>query len=477
MTPAAWPRTAPPETRHERRRFTARSSREALSLVREALGDDAVVLSTRPAPTGSRSSRWRPKACCRSSAWRRRPCCRPWQAPRRLRRRPRRPPSPRTDGAVADDVAALSMSTLSFQDYVRERLLRRRRAAIANDARLEAQAPAQRAAGPRRTFQRRGGSGIRRARRARTPAFADTAGAAPAARPRPAGPHADLRDDAGRAVPPTAARRAEPMPDLAGVLEQRMAERSATNGNRPALAGDTLREPRHASEIQVPPDAGSARRDQDMMNELRQVKGLIEERFGALAFMEKLQRQPAQARLTQKLLDCGFSPALIRKLADSLPNDIADEAAWAGAHPRTQPDHRRSRCRARGPGRRLRADRRHRRRQDHDDREDRRGIRDEVRRREPRADHARRLPRRRPRAAARLRPHPRRAGAHRARPCLARGPAGPADREEDGADRHRRDGAARQPHARAARDARRTARSRSCWSSTPRHRARRSRTC
>src|SRR5207247_1014807 len=38
------------------------------------------------------------------------------------------------------------------------------------------------------------------------------------------------------------------------------------------------------------PDALRSRRDQqDMMNELRSMKGLIEERFGALAFMEKLQ--------------------------------------------------------------------------------------------------------------------------------------------------------------------------------------------
>jgi flagellar biosynthesis protein FlhF len=68
-----------------------------------------------------------------------------------------------------------------------------------------------------------------------------------------------------------------------------------------------------------------------MMNELRSMKGLIEERFGALAFMEKLQRQPGQARLTQKLLDCGFSPALIRKLAESLSPEVADESAWAAS--------------------------------------------------------------------------------------------------------------------------------------------------
>jgi flagellar biosynthesis protein FlhF len=78
--------------------------------------------------------------------------------------------------------------------------------------------------------------------------------------------------------------------------------------------------------------AAAARRDQeDMMKELRLVKGLIEERFGALAFMEKLQRQPAQARLTQKLLDCGFSPALIRKLADAMPHEVNDETSWAAS--------------------------------------------------------------------------------------------------------------------------------------------------
>jgi flagellar biosynthesis protein FlhF len=34
------------------KRFTGRTSRDALNLVRQALGDDAVVLSTRPCPDG-----------------------------------------------------------------------------------------------------------------------------------------------------------------------------------------------------------------------------------------------------------------------------------------------------------------------------------------------------------------------------------------------------------------------------------------
>ena len=64
------------------------------------------------------------------------------------------------------------------------------------------------------------------------------------------------------------------------------------------------------------------------------MKGLIEERFGALAFMEKLQRQPVQARLAQRLLEVGFSPLLTRKLVDACPSafaDGADEQQWAQA--------------------------------------------------------------------------------------------------------------------------------------------------
>ena len=73
------------------------------------------------------------------------------------------------------------------------------------------------------------------------------------------------------------------------------------------------------------------------MAELRSMKGLIEERFGALAFMEKLQRQPRQARLTQKLLDCGFSPALIRKMVDGLPADVGRRDRLGRQRARAQP--------------------------------------------------------------------------------------------------------------------------------------------
>ena len=147
------------------KRFSARSSRDALSLVREAFGEDAVVLSTRPcadgvevlamapdaAPAGCRVvltpcrrprlARCRRSAaapparrCCRCCAGR---CC-----PRRVAAKtlPDAAPAPTT---VEQDVNALSMSTLSFQDYVRERMLRRRR------AEQQVQADAAQAAGAR----------------------------------------------------------------------------------------------------------------------------------------------------------------------------------------------------------------------------------------------------------------------------------------------------------------------------------------
>lgn len=93
-----------------------------------------------------------------------------------------------------------------------------------------------------------------------------------------------------------------------------------------------------AEPLPLPGQPNATQRSQmDMAAELRQMRGLIEERFSSLAFMEKLQRQPVQARLTQKLLELGFSPALVRKLAESCPSefkagsptDPADETAWA----------------------------------------------------------------------------------------------------------------------------------------------------
>ena len=287
------------------KRFTARTSRDALALVRQDLGEDAVVLSTKPCAEGVEMVAMAPESMAQiermataaaplapAVAERPEPVRAQKAAPARAQAVAR--PAEET---VTEDAERLAMSTLSFQDYVRDRMLKRRQAA------LQAESSAARAAAP----------------------VADV----------PTGPLAARMAEATTARPAVTPRRAPAAvpPGHAPVLH-------TLHGDAASMAIDTtlsLHEPPVLlDEVRVrAPSAGAAdgqmaRRDQqDMMNELRSMKGMIEERFGALAFMEKLQRQPAQARLTQKLIDCGFSPALIRKLAEGMGPEVTDEMAWA----------------------------------------------------------------------------------------------------------------------------------------------------
>jgi flagellar biosynthesis protein FlhF len=296
------------------KRFTARTSRDALTLVRQAFGEDAVVLSTKPCPEGVEVLAMAPESVqqierlsASSIAARTAAAAQQHHQPAAPSRqaqpqaRPAAQPPMQANDEVSDDVARLSMSTLSFQDYVRERMLKRRQAAMNAQSRQQ------------------------------EPTFADS--------------------------------RQDIEPDLPSALEQRLAARSAVQPppkvvpslavvQAPAAPRAAVREPPVLREevraaqpqpqpVQAAPvpslaDTSSAvnqavarREQQDMMNELRSMKGLIEDRFGALAFMEKMQRHPAQAQLIQKLLDCGFSPALTRKLVETLPTDVGDETAWA----------------------------------------------------------------------------------------------------------------------------------------------------
>jgi len=270
------------------KRFTAKNSRDALALVRQALGDDAVVLSTRPGADGVEVLAMAPEGMqqiehAAASAQLVRapraegavPAARGARAPapsfqQRAARERKEPQTdaprvePRTtapaDANVERDVQTLGMSTLTFQDYVRERMLKRREQELGRDTEPAARTAAardDRAAAPRRV----------------DPEFT-----APAPR---------------REVP---------------VLREEL---------------------RVAEPDPIRLDQAAQRERTEMLGELRSMKSLIEERFGMLAFMEKLQRNPRQAELSQRLLDSGLSPALTRKLVASLPADAADEMAWA----------------------------------------------------------------------------------------------------------------------------------------------------
>jgi flagellar biosynthesis protein FlhF len=293
------------------KRFAARTSREALALVRQAFGVDAVVLSTKPCAEGIEVLAMAPDSVAgieRLHA----------SAPQVTSPEPRRGASTAAPAGseraslagaqrelaarvapepseVEQDATRLSMSTLSFQDYVRERMLKRRHAelhAAPIDPHETALDGAERQ--PHKSHEPAG-------RRLQMPAL------------------------------PLAMPSASPAALAAGA--PRRAERAMAMASAPVLHEDPLAEPPiHVSSPVVDslsPRHGRSSADADMMTELRSMKGLIEERFGALAFMEKLQRQPRQALLAQKLLDCGFSPALIRKMVDALPAAAADESAWA----------------------------------------------------------------------------------------------------------------------------------------------------
>ena len=197
------------------------------------------------------------------------------------------------DAGVDEDVQRLSMSTLSFQDYVRERMLRRRQAELAGELLDESADPLK----PGRETGRDPG--------------------------RDPGRHLGREGtrDASRTVP--GARLAT----APGAEALRSA--APTRAPHGPAADATPRAPTMPAAAADPQAAAALQRERaEMMTELRSMKGLIEDRFGALAFMEKLQREPRQAQLTQRLLEGGFSPALIRKLVTSLPAE-GDEMAWA----------------------------------------------------------------------------------------------------------------------------------------------------
>lgn len=252
------------------KRFNARTSRDALKLVRQAFGDDAVVLSTRPAAAGGVEVLAMPadgvsrieQEAAHAPVVR---AAEPAPVARAAAHAAKKAAPGASSADVARDVEQLAMSTLSFQDYVRERMLKRR------------QAQRDLAAMPE----------------------PETAQAMPAV-----------------AAPVAALPAATPAPERAAKAPLRA---NAVDSTPAALHAHT---------------ESNARREQAMMAELRAMKGLIEDRFGALAFMEKLQTSPRRALLTQRLFDAGFSPALIRKLAEGLPPMAAsaeDDIDWASS--------------------------------------------------------------------------------------------------------------------------------------------------
>lgn len=111
-------------------RFTAPTAREALAKARMAFGDGTLILSNRPTAGGVEVMATAEEAL--SALDQVSTNARPSKAAQSPRNAFLAESTPIADAksSVEDDAAQLAMSTLSFQDYVRERMLRRRQEAI-----------------------------------------------------------------------------------------------------------------------------------------------------------------------------------------------------------------------------------------------------------------------------------------------------------------------------------------------------------
>lgn len=323
------------------RRFIGRNSREAMQKVKAAFGDDAVVLSTKPAAEGGIEILAMAGASIpaldhyASGAQTQRP--EPQKAVPAAARKPAEAPATGSvrsamatlASSVQDDVKQLAMSTLSFQDYVRERMLKRRQAA------MQGRADPVITASPEEQLNQR---------------FAT-----PKSTPIPESAAAiDLGSDMVRRPSAAPVQDDHLEEDWAAYQAEAMAARVAVAAREARSAASQARASDLTMGQVVQPAPSTARREEvrhsvdgataealkaaqeanaSMLGELRAMRAMMKERFETIAFVEKLGRTPAQAALAQKLLDGGFSAVLIRKMLDAMPADVVDgthdEVQWA----------------------------------------------------------------------------------------------------------------------------------------------------
>lgn len=342
------------------KRFIGRNSREAMQKVKAAFGDEAIVLSTKPAAEGgieilamaadgmamveSMSSR---APAAEPGLGREEPVAEEEAAgPLAKGAAVARQSVANLAHTVQEDVKQLAMSTLSFQDYVRERMLKRRQAAIQSRTEPAMAAPEaqlnQRFAEPRRQPSAQ-------------IAAVDLAVSEPMLAPRQPARQA-VQADVHAAVPNQAeslaraqvaqaqspraqASRAALSDEL--TMDQMVARQEAPRAAaRPAAKAQPQAQAKPAAPVAPQPDTATLealRSAQEanttLLGELRAMRAMMTERFETMAFLDKLGRTPAQANLAQRLLDGGFSTVLIRKLLDAMPADVNngqhDEMEWA----------------------------------------------------------------------------------------------------------------------------------------------------
>jgi len=256
-------------------RFTAPTSREAMAKARNTFGESAVILSTRSTDGGFEVMAAAEESLATLGSGNK-PAARSEPEPARSRLAAgAAQPAP---DSVEADTEALSMSTLSFQDYVRERMLRKRRAALQGDT-AQAELPAAPVAAPRQSALR--------AEPIQVPVQRINAPVVPTA---------------------PAATLVNPMPA--------------------PIRTRAVVQPRW--EDSLPPQPGRAQADSQVAVELSALKEMIEERFNTLAWLGSSKQNPIQSQLMLKMIRAGFSPAISRAVLERVPieSNAAEAVRW-----------------------------------------------------------------------------------------------------------------------------------------------------
>jgi len=269
-------------------RFNAPTSREALAKARMAFGDGTLILSNRPTATGVEvvaTAEDTLAALDHVTV----PLARTKGAPMARRQMPVTMTASADAGSrVEDDAAQLAMSTLSFQDYVRERMLRRRHEAIHGEADTSPEREAARAV-PQSAV--------------RAPVHVPAPSTHPVT-------HLFAPQPATETTPYT------PMPP----------------GIRMDVAPPPTQMPPPVRRLQaVAPIVQQATpMTQGIVNELQAMKELIEDRFNTLTWLGQARQHPIQSNLMLKLIRAGYSPALARTVLERIPEDIgaAESIHW-----------------------------------------------------------------------------------------------------------------------------------------------------
>jgi len=271
------------------KRFYAPTSREALAKARMAFGDGTLILSNRQTANGvevvataedtlssleSGQEQQQMQQRPQHSPAQQQPMSRLQERASDLAASPVRtqqrvaPRSESPRNGVQQDTEQLAMSTLSFQDYVRERMLRRRHEALTG-------APEEAAS----QFEQR--AQTHSPERERMPMQATSV----------------ARHNPLRSIPM----------DIA---------------NEPAA-------PRRNTQAPVPSLAAQGNQ-QGLMNELQLMKDLIEDRFNTLAWLGQARQNPIHSNLMLKMIRAGYSPALARAVLERMPEDLSagDAVRW-----------------------------------------------------------------------------------------------------------------------------------------------------